>query len=35
MIGAKIEAGMQAAAPQIQAALAPLNPASAKPAPKK
>lgn len=35
MIGAKIEAGMQAAAPQIQAALAPLNPANAKPAPKK
>lgn len=35
MIGAKIEAGMQAAAPQIEAALAPLNPANAKPAPKK
>jgi uncharacterized protein len=37
MIGAKIEAGMQAAAPQIQAALAPLNSPSApaKPAPKK
>jgi uncharacterized protein len=37
LIGAKIEAGMQAAAPQIQAALAPLNSpaAPAKPAPKK
>jgi hypothetical protein len=37
MIGARIEAGMQAAAPQLQAALAPLNSASAspKPAPKK
>ena len=35
MIGAKIEAGMQAAAPQIQTALAPLNPTNAKPAPKK
>jgi hypothetical protein len=35
MIGAKIEAGMQAAAPQIQAALAPLNNTSTKPAPKK
>jgi hypothetical protein len=37
LIGSKIEAGMQAAAPQIQAALAPLNTpaAPAKPAPKK
>lgn len=37
MIGGKIEAGMQAAAPQLQAALAPLNsaPAAPKPAPKK
>ena len=37
MIGAKIEAGMQAAAPQLQAALAPLSSAAAapKPAPKK
>jgi hypothetical protein len=36
LIGTKIEAGMQAAAPQLQAALAPLNPAPpAKPAAKK
>lgn len=35
MIGAKIDAGMRAAAPQIQAALAPLNTPAAKPAPKK
>ena len=35
MIGAKIEAGMQAAAPQLQAALAPLNSPPPAPAPKK
>jgi hypothetical protein len=35
LVTAKIDAGMQAAAPQIQAALAPLNAQPAKPAPKK
>jgi hypothetical protein len=36
LVAAKIDAGMQAAAPQLQAALAPLNTAApAKPAPKK
>ena len=36
MIGTKIEAGMKAVTPQLQAALAPLNtPPPAKPAPKK
>jgi hypothetical protein len=35
LVTAKIDAGMQAAAPQIQAALAPLNTPPAKPAPKK
>jgi hypothetical protein len=34
MVGAKIEAGMKAAAPQLQAALAPLNASAAPPAPK-
>ena len=35
IISEKIDAGMKAAAPQLQAALAPLNAPAAKPAPKK
>ena len=35
LISAKIDAGMQAASPQLQAALAPLNAAPPKPAAKK